>query len=36
MKDFDKVRGEIKYDKIELIGGIVRIPKIQDIIKEHY
>lgn len=28
LKDFEKLRGDLKYDKIEIIGGVVRTPKI--------
>lgn len=28
LKDFEEFKGEETYDKIEIIGGVVRTPKI--------
>ena len=36
MKDFETFKGVESYDKIEVIGGVVRTPKIQEILKEFY
>jgi len=36
LTDFEKFRGDINYDKIEIIGGVVRTPKIQKILKDFY
>jgi len=36
LKDFDQIRGENKIDKIEVIGGVVRTPKILELLQEYY